>query len=63
MHHHLVPGEGAIDFAATLTALKEIGYDGWVTIELYTCHENPDHAAKTARERIMAIANQVGLQF
>ena len=55
------PGEGAIDFAATLAALKEIGYDGWVTIELYTCHENPDLAAKTARERIMTIANQVGV--
>jgi sugar phosphate isomerase/epimerase len=63
VHHHLVPGEGAIDFAATLTALKEIGYDGWVTIELYTCHENPDLAAKTARERIIAIANQVGVLF
>src|SRR5438874_1427710 len=40
VHHHLIPGEGAIDFGATLAALKEVGYDGWVTVELYTCHEN-----------------------
>jgi sugar phosphate isomerase/epimerase len=63
VHHHLIPGEGAIDFAATLAALKEIGYGGWVTIELYTCHENPDHAAKTARERILTIAKDVGIEF
>jgi sugar phosphate isomerase/epimerase len=63
VHHHLIPGEGAIDFAATLTALKEIGYDGWVTIELYTCHEHPDHAATTARERIIQIARNVGIEF
>lgn len=61
VHHHLIPGEGAIDFGATLAALKEIGYDGWVTIELYTCHENPDHAATVARERILTIAEGAGL--
>jgi sugar phosphate isomerase/epimerase len=63
VHHHLVPGEGAIDFGATLSALKEIGYDGWVTIELYTCHENPDQAARTARERIRSIAKTEGIVF
>jgi len=46
-----------------LEQLKKIGYDGWVTIELYTCHENPDHAARTARERIMRIAEGVGISF
>ena len=61
VHHHLIPGEGAIDFGATLAALRDIGYDGWVTIELYTCHENPDYAARTARERIVAIAKSVGV--
>jgi sugar phosphate isomerase/epimerase len=61
VHHHMIPGEGAIDFRATLTALKDVGYDGWVTIELYTCHENPDHAAKTARERVLKIASEAGV--
>src|SRR5262249_30750663 len=31
VHHHLVPGDGAIDFATTLRALQDIGYNGWVT--------------------------------
>jgi len=63
VHHHLVPGEGVIDFAATLTALKDVGYGGWVTIELYTCHDDPDTAARTARERVLKIAHSVGIPW
>jgi len=63
VHHHLVPGEGVIDFRETLKALKDVGYAGWVTIELYTYHVNPDLAATTARERVLKIAGEVGLQF
>lgn len=61
VHHHLIPGEGVIDFGSTLQALQNIGYDGWVTIELYTCHENPDAAARTARERVLKIASDSGV--
>lgn len=63
VHHHLIPGEGVIDFGSTLTALKDVGYGGWVTVELYTCHENPDHAAKSARERVLKIAHDVGVEL
>lgn len=61
VHHHLVPGDGVIDFRGTLAALKEVGYADWVTIELYTYHENPDEAAKTARERVLGYAADVGV--
>jgi sugar phosphate isomerase/epimerase len=63
VHHHLIPGEGVIDFASTLKALKDVNYKDWVTIELYTCHENPDHAATVARERVLKIAKDVGVNF
>ncbi len=63
VHHHLIPGDGVIDFHGTLAALKEVGYAGWVTIELYTCHENPDRAATVARERVVAIAKSVGIDW
>ncbi|MBL8866276.1 MAG: sugar phosphate isomerase/epimerase [Planctomycetia bacterium] len=63
VHHHLIPGEGVIDFGATLKALDDVGYQDWVTIELYTCHENPDAAAKTARERVLAIAKKAGVDL
>jgi sugar phosphate isomerase/epimerase len=55
VHHHLVPGEGAIDFAATFRAIQSIGYQGWITIELYPYVDDPDTAARTARERVTAI--------
>ncbi len=31
---HQVPGEGTIDFQATVAALRRIGYDGYLSIEL-----------------------------
>jgi sugar phosphate isomerase/epimerase len=52
VHHHLIPGEGAIDFGATFQAIRDIGYDGWVTIELYPYVDNPDEAARAAFERV-----------
>ncbi len=48
-HHHLVPGEGDIDFARIFAALRAVDYDGYVTVELYTCVERADDAAAQAR--------------
>jgi sugar phosphate isomerase/epimerase len=50
VHQHLIPGTGAIDFAATLRAIRAIGYDGWLTVELYPYVEDPDGAARRARD-------------
>lgn len=55
VHHHLIPGEGAIDFAATLQAIQAIGYQGWITIELYPYVDDPDDAARVALQRITHI--------
>ncbi len=49
VHAHLVPGQGAIDFAATIAAIRKTGYDGWLTVELYPYIENPDEAAREAK--------------
>jgi sugar phosphate isomerase/epimerase len=45
-HYHLVPGEGDMDFQEIFLALESIEYDGFVTVELYTCPENPEQAAR-----------------
>lgn len=47
-HYHLVPGEGDIDFREIFRALAGIGYDGFLTVELYTCLESPEQAAREA---------------
>src|SRR5437773_5285196 len=52
VHHHLVPGEGAIDFHATLRAIQATGYTGWITVELYPYVDDPDPAARTAFARV-----------
>jgi sugar phosphate isomerase/epimerase len=50
VHHHLVPGTGAIDFAAVVGAIQRTGYDGWLTVELYPFLDDPDAAARGALE-------------
>ncbi len=55
VHHHLVPGDGAIDFAATLRTIEGLGYTGWVTIELYPYVDDPDEAARRALKRIAEV--------
>jgi sugar phosphate isomerase/epimerase len=50
VHHHLVPGTGAIDFPVVLAAIRATGYDGWLTVELYPFLDDPDAAARGALE-------------
>jgi sugar phosphate isomerase/epimerase len=45
-----VPGRGTIDFAATLTAIRQTGYSGWLTVELYPYIDDPDAAAREAKD-------------
>jgi sugar phosphate isomerase/epimerase len=57
VHHHLVPGTGAIDFATVFRAIKRTGYDGWVTVELYPFVEDPDAAAREAFRVLKPLAD------
>jgi sugar phosphate isomerase/epimerase len=50
VHHHLVPGTGAIDFEEVVAAIRATGYDGWLTVELYPFLDDPDQAAIKALE-------------
>jgi sugar phosphate isomerase/epimerase len=45
-HRHLVPGDGAIDLAQFRRALDDVGYDGYVTVELYPYLDDPSDAAR-----------------
>lgn len=59
VHHHLIPGEGAIDFLPVLRAIRDTGYRGWITVELYPYVEDPDRAARLAWERLQALWAQL----
>jgi sugar phosphate isomerase/epimerase len=55
VHYHLVPGLGAIDFQSVFKAIKQIGYNGYVTVELYPYKENPLEAAKKSFEYLQSL--------
>ena len=57
VHHHLVPGRGAIDFAAVVEAIRGTGYDGWLTVELYPNIDDPDAAAQGAMEHLRPLVS------
>lgn len=50
VHNHLLPGYGSIDFKSVFKSIKDIGFDGFVTVELYPYQNNPSLAAKCAFE-------------
>lgn len=45
-HYHMIPGEGTFDWATLRAALKEIRYDRFLTVELYTHTADPHAAAR-----------------
>lgn len=47
-HFHLIPGLGDIDFKEMYNSLKKIGYDDYLTAELYPYSDNPEDAASKA---------------
>jgi sugar phosphate isomerase/epimerase len=47
-HHHLALGVGAIPIRQVLDTIVETGFDGFVTVELYTCEAYPVQAAVDA---------------
>lgn len=45
-HYHLIPGQGTLDWQGLKRALVDIGYQRFVTVELYTYWQNPQEAAE-----------------
>jgi len=54
-HYHLIPGTGDMDFPKLFALLKRHGYDGFVTVELYTYPDRPEQAATEALEYLRNI--------
>ncbi len=54
-HWHHVPGDGDLDLAAALGALRGAGYQGAFTVELYTYAASPDDAGRRALEHLRSL--------
>lgn len=62
VHHHLIPGDGAIDFPPILRAIEQSGYSGWVTVELYPHLSDPDTAGRRALELLSASLQELSFR-
>ena len=49
-HHHLMLGHGAIELPKVLNTIRDNGFDGFVTVELYTYENAAEEAAMEAFE-------------
>ncbi len=55
VHFHLVPGTGNLPFPPVPRALREVGYKGCVTLELYSLWDrNPEQACREAYQYLMS---------
>ncbi len=45
IHNHLIPGLGSINFKKIIKSINDIGFDGFITVELYPYKDNPSEAA------------------
>jgi sugar phosphate isomerase/epimerase len=48
VHNHLIPGLGSINFKDVVKSINDIGYDGFITVELYPYKDNPSKAAQSS---------------
>jgi fructoselysine 3-epimerase len=56
---HLIPGDGQMDFKGIVRMLKEFGYDGYLTLELFTRYETePEFAAARAIKVIRSLLSE-----
>lgn len=55
VHHHLVPGEGDMEFRGIRAAIEETDYHGFLTVELYTCSDAPERAGSLSLSFLKAL--------
>jgi sugar phosphate isomerase/epimerase len=49
------PGFGEVDFIPIAAALREVGYDGYVSVEVFNFDEGPEQIATKSLEYLHAV--------
>jgi sugar phosphate isomerase/epimerase len=60
-HHHLIAGDGAIDFVAVFNTMKRLGFDGDISLELYPYENTPEEAGAKSLAYLLPLFDQTGL--
>ena len=61
-HNHLIAGLGAIDFPSIFTAMKRVGYEHDMSLELYPYTDRPEAAGRESLAHLLPILQEAGLQ-
>ena len=62
-HHHLIPGQGAIDFRRALRTIRQSGYRGDLSLELYTYAESPVEAGRESLSYLLPLFRETGFNL
>ena len=55
----LGPGMGDTDFEPILRALSEVGYGGWVSVEVFDYEPGPEHIARVSFEHMQEVVGRL----
>jgi sugar phosphate isomerase/epimerase len=63
LHHHLIPGKGALDFRGILRAIRKSGYEGDLSLELYTYPDTPVEAGRETLTYLRPLFREAGFEL
>ncbi len=63
LHHHLIPGKGALDFRGILRAIRKSGYEGDLSLELYTYPDAPVEAGRETLAYLRPLFREAGFEL
>jgi sugar phosphate isomerase/epimerase len=61
VHNHLIPGLGVIDYPAIFKTIKQLGYTGDISLELYPYVDTPEEAGKESLAFLKPVFEASGL--
>jgi sugar phosphate isomerase/epimerase len=60
-HNHLIAGLGAIDYPSVLAAMRRLGYDRDISLELYPYVDRPEAAGRESLAHLLPLMQAAGL--